>query len=345
MIICSESVTLSLDQFIAEHHPDKVFLLCDSHTYKHCLPAIHLSSPFVPIVIPAGEQHKNLLQCNFIWQTLANSGASRKSLLICLGGGSVSDIGGFVASTYQRGIDCIYVPTTLLAMVDAAIGGKTGINLDGLKNYIGTFQLPKAIFINPQFLQTLSPSEFRNGLAEIIKHGFLADGELFNYCRQPFPESTDTNFWTSCIQANANFKQAIISADFTENNIRAQLNFGHTAAHALESLYLVSNEILPHGRAVAAGMWIESYAGAQMGKVSQSMLGLLKTAIQHEFEKVTYSDTDIEVLNQFAGKDKKSSLGKITCSLVEEPGKPLTLVEIPDDTFTLAWKAYIHEVI
>lgn len=345
MIFCTQTVTDSLDQFIAEHNPDKVFLLCDTHTSKYCLPAIHLSSHFVPIVIPAGEQHKNLQQCDFIWQTLAGHGASRKSLLICLGGGTVSDIGGFAASTYQRGIDCIYIPTTLLAMVDAAIGGKTGINLDGLKNYIGTFQLPKAIFIDPQFLQTLSPSEFRNGLAEIIKHGFLADEELFNYCQQPFPDAADTIFWTGCIQANANFKQSIISADFTENNVRAQLNFGHTAAHALESLYMGNNEILPHGRAVAAGMWIESYAGVQLELVSRNMLGLTTTAIQREFEKVPYSDSDIELLNQFAGKDKKSSLGKITCSLVADPGKPLAPVEIPEDVFTLAWKAYIHEVV
>jgi 3-dehydroquinate synthase len=304
-VICiTHTISDSIGDFLSVNKPDKIFILCDATTRSVCLPEISIDTPFQIIEIAEGESGKNLLTCENVWKELALGGASRQSLLLCLGGGSITDLGGFVASTYQRGIKVGYIPTTLLCMVDAGIGGKTGINLGALKNYIGTFR-------------------------EIMQKGF--------------PEKTNTEEWSDWINGNIHYKDSITSADFTENNIRAILNFGHTAAHALEYLYLSNGRELPHGQAVAAGMLIETMAASRLQICQDGLLQDIRSCISKNFEPVVYHKEDIAELNNAAAKDKKSMSGAIVCSVIADSGKPCEPTIIPEVIMTQAWLQYLNE--
>lgn len=343
MIAVTHSLSDSLQDFITKTQPDKIFVLCDNNVIQYCLPAISVNRPLEIIEITEGESCKCLSACEHVWSALAEGGATRNSLLLCLGGGSTTDLGGFVASTYQRGIKVCYIPTTLLCMVDAAIGGKTGINLGGLKNYIGTFRLPDAIFAYPEFLHTLPESEWQNGKAEMIKHALLSGKGWSNILQNGFPEKSNTQAWSQSIEANMNFKTSIISEDFAENNIRAILNFGHTAAHALEYLYINQNKHLPHGQAVAAGMLIETIAASMMQVCTVDMLENIRYCIHKNFKPIVYNPSDIAELNRVARKDKKSTLESIVCSVIAEVGKPSPPLSVPENIMNKAWLQYLHE--
>lgn len=332
-----------LNECVNAVQADKVFILCDQHTMVHCLHRLQPPTSYKTIIISAGEGAKNLITARTIWSELAEQGATRKSLLISLGGGTVTDIGGFVASTYQRGISFIHIPTTLLAMVDASIGGKTGINLGELKNYIGVFNHPHATITDPGYLATLPDAEITNGCAEIIKHGALAGGQLWDMALAEFPAKTSAESWLQIIEANAAYKAGITGEDFRENAIRARLNFGHTAGHALEALYLAGGVELPHGQAVAAGMWIETLAASALGLTSANFPEHLQWSIRKHFKPVTYSPEKIGDLMGYCIKDKKYSGEGIACSLVKEPGQPLEVVQVPAGVMNKAFSDYLNE--
>lgn len=343
MICITHTISDSIWDFLSETKPDKIFILCDATTRSVCLPEISIDTPFQIIEIAEGESGKNLLTCENVWKELALGGASRQSLLLCLGGGSITDLGGFVASTYQRGIKVGYIPTTLLCMVDAGIGGKTGINLGGLKNYIGTFREPDVIFVYPKFLTTLPNTEWLNGKAEIVKHALLSGHGWNEIMQKGFPEKTNTEEWSDWINGNIHYKDSITSADFTENNIRAILNFGHTAAHALEYLYLSNGRELPHGQAVAAGMLIETMAASRLQICQDGLLQEIRSCISKNFEPVVFHKEDIAELNNAAAKDKKSMSGAIVCSVIADSGKPCEPTIIPEVIMTQAWLQYLNE--
>lgn len=345
MICITHNLTETVSDYLERTNPDKIFLLCDAETKKHCLPRIsHL--PFNHLLeVPSGESAKNLETCERLWSELSENDATRKSVLFCLGGGSITDLGGFVASVYQRGVAVVYIPTTLLCMVDAGIGGKNGINLGGLKNYLGTFRLPDAIFIDPIFLLSLSKEEWKNGKAEVIKHALLSGKGWDDIQEKGFPEKDDIPAWTKIIETNTQFKLQITTADFAENNIRAMLNFGHTAAHALETLYLKKGKVLAHGRAVAAGMVIETMAAEALQVCEKGLSVAIKNIVSPIFEQVNYTDKDISELNLTAAKDKKSVSGKVVCSLVSAIGKPCEPISIPEPIMTKAWLQYMHETL
>lgn len=302
----------------------KVFILTDENVAQFWLPEVEYwlnCKNAVEIVIKSGEQHKNLQTVQRIWRILMKQHADRNALLINLGGGVVTDLGGFAASTYKRGIKFINIPTTLLAMVDAAIGGKTGIDFGGGKNQIGTFAEAEEVIIDPVFLETLSPRELLSGLSEMLKYGFIADSNLLNVNLENYQQ-----FIVRC----GEIKREIVMQDPTEKDLRKVLNFGHTLGHAIESHCLTTDYPLLHGESVALGM-----LGALWLSVKQ--LGLDEKVLQN-FEKqlpmllseteTSFSESDIEPILGYLVHDKKNKDEKPQFVLLEAVGKPVWDVEI-----------------
>src|SRR6201996_7996258 len=255
-----ENTLAELVNFINKGNYSRFFVLTDENTGKHCLPLIRKYidnlDNFDIIEINAGEENKNIDFCVGVWKMLIDFSADRQSLLINLGGGVISDLGGFSASTYKRGIDFVHVPTTLLSQVDASVGGKTGIDLDNIKNIIGTFTQPKAVFIAYDFLKTLPPRQILSGLAEMLKHGLITDAAFWNDLK-----NSDLSFpGEELIYKSIQIKNKVVLEDPKEMGIRKSLNFGHTIGHAVETNSLLHDENpLTHGEAIAIGMICESY--------------------------------------------------------------------------------------
>ncbi len=242
--------------WLRERSYSQVFLLTDENTHRHCLP-IFLEKTGLPrevniAKIPAGERFKTLATCQQIWQQMLDAKLDRRALVVNLGGGVIGDMGGFCAATWKRGVDFAQIPTTLLAMTDAAIGGKLGIDFQGVKNTIGIFQNPAAVFVDPVFLKTLPDRELRSGFAEVIKHALIG-GQLSESLQ--LSESS----WLETLRASIAVKVRIVQEDPLEKGLRALLNFGHTIGHAVESYFLETDEPLTHGEAVAIGMICESW--------------------------------------------------------------------------------------
>ena len=302
----------------------KVFILTDENVAPFWLPEIEYwlnCKNAVEIVIKAGEQHKNLQTVQRIWRTLMKQHADRNALLINLGGGVVTDLGGFAASTYKRGIKFINIPTTLLAMVDAAIGGKTGIDFGGGKNQIGTFAEAEEVIIDPVFLETLPQREICSGLAEMLKYGFVADSNLLNVNLENYQQ-----YITHC----GEIKHEIVMQDLAEKGLRKVLNFGHTLGHAIESHCLTTDYPLLHGEAVALGMlgalWLSVRQCGLDEKVLQdfeSQLPMLLSEVE-----ISLSESDIEPILGYLVHDKKNKDEKPQFVLLEAVGKPVWDVEI-----------------
>ncbi|HBK83919.1 MAG TPA: 3-dehydroquinate synthase [Flavobacterium sp.] len=302
----------------------KIFILVDVQTNEHCLPYFvsNLSTEIeIEIIeIESGEEHKNIDTCMQIWEALTELGADRKSLLINLGGGVITDIGGFVACTFKRGIDFINVPTTLLSMVDASIGGKNGIDLGKLKNQIGIIREPKAVLINPLFLETLSQQEMRSGLAEMLKHGLIFDKDYWNKFKDL--SLLNLNDLDLLIYRSIEIKNEIVSQDITENGIRKSLNFGHTLGHAIESYFLEnkSKTKLLHGEAIAIGMILEAYISLEKKLISNDDYQEIKYIIKELFETIPFDEDDIKNIIDLLIYDKKNEFGKIQFALLNKIG-------------------------
>ncbi len=318
----------------------KVFILTDENVAQFWLPEIEYwlnCKNAVEIVIKAGEQHKNLQTVQRIWKTLMKHHADRNALLINLGGGVITDLGGFAASTYKRGIKFVNVPTTLLAMVDAAIGGKTGIDFGGSKNQIGTFAEAEEVIIDPVFFETLPQREICSGLAEMLKYGFIADSNLLNVNLENYQQ-----YITHC----GEIKREIVMQDPTEKGLRKVLNFGHTLGHAIESHCLTTDYPLLHGESVALGM-----LGALWLSVRQ--LGLDEKVLQN-FEKqlpmllseteISFSESDIEPILGYLVHDKKNKDEKPQFVLLEAVGKPVLEVTLPSVTVKEALEYVISKL-
>lgn len=253
----------NLNEFVSKNNYSSIFIIVDTLSNEFCLdyfiPFLATDLKIEIIEFENGETNKNIQTCLEIWTVLTEYGADRKSLILNLGGGVVTDLGGFVASTYKRGVDFINIPTTLLAMVDASIGGKNGIDLGNLKNQIGVINNPKMVLIDTNFLETMPNNEMKSGLSEMIKHGLIADKEYF----EKFLDlsSLDNSVLDDLIYESIVIKNNIVMQDPTENGIRKALNFGHTLGHAIESYFLENEKKKPllHGEAIAIGMILESY--------------------------------------------------------------------------------------
>jgi len=297
-------------------------VLVDDHTRKHCFPRLlpHLKhEPTIIIEVPAGERHKHLDTCRFIWEELFRAGVGRRWCMLNLGGGVIGDMGGFAAATYKRGIDFVQIPTTLLSQVDASVGGKLGIDFYDVKNSIGVFRNPRAVWIDPAFLQTLPARELRSGYAEVLKHALIQDRAQWELLRNI--QDLTTADWRSIIPASVEIKRAIVEQDPLERGLRKALNFGHTIGHAIESHWLHSEQRLLHGEAIGAGMIAEAWLSQQLAGLSTAELdditGYLLATYGHQAIPTEAFDALIELMRQ----DKKNDDHRINFSLLPATGE------------------------
>ncbi|MFD1770212.1 3-dehydroquinate synthase [Sphingobacterium suaedae] len=313
----------SLAPFIAERAYSQVLVLVDRNTNDHCLPLLQAALPNLTdydiIEVDPGEENKNIDFCIGVWKTMLDFGADRKALLINLGGGVVTDMGGFAASTYKRGIDFIQIPTTLLSQVDASVGGKTGIDLDNVKNIIGTFTQPQAVFISSKFLKTLDDRQLRSGLAEVIKHGLIFDRSLFEQIHAIDLEKDDLD---DIIYRSVAIKNEVIMQDPVESGLRKILNFGHTIGHAIEGYSLLHDASpLLHGEAIALGMICEGYISTRIAGLSDADLQQIIHVFTNRFDKYVFSPAIYDDLLTLMQNDKKNEQKKLGFALLSSIGK------------------------
>ncbi|MGZ3899504.1 MAG: 3-dehydroquinate synthase [Bacteroidia bacterium] len=297
----------NLSSFLKKNKYSSYFIICDSNTLKYCLSPLILSCTLLKeaevIELEPGEESKSIEVVTSIWQTLTDFGADKKSLVINLGGGVVSDIGGFAASTYKRGIDFIHVPTTSLAMADASVGGKTGVNFSGIKNLIGTITQPKAVFIDPDFLKSLPNQHLINGFAEIIKIALILDKKFFKEISSL--KINGSLIEPSIISKSVDLKSRVVKKDPNEQGLRKILNFGHTIGHAVESLFLNKSQPLLHGEAIVVGMAIESYLCYSLKRITKTELDQIINSLSLNFKFYKISPADLPAFFSFFDQDKK----------------------------------------
>lgn len=315
--------------WLRERGYSQVFLLTDENTRRHCLPVLLEKTSLNPTSVvlpsfggvggglPAGENFKTLATCQQIWQSMLDAKLDRRALVVNLGGGVLGDMGGFCAATWKRGVDFVQVPTTLLAMTDAAIGGKLGIDFQGVKNTIGVFRNPAAVFVDPVFLKTLPDRELRSGFAEVIKHALIGDPALWQrICTADFQVrlaqrdfdglgSPSYSDWRDILRASIAIKIRVVQEDPLEKGLRAILNFGHTIGHAVESCFLETKDPLTHGEAVAIGMICESHIG-NVEKLEEVI-----EVIKHHFPHRPIPQSAFPDIWDLMQQDKKNAAGKI----------------------------------
>ncbi|HET8734974.1 MAG TPA: 3-dehydroquinate synthase [Pricia sp.] len=320
----------------------KIFILVDENTKRDCLgdfkEKVQGDFQFETLEIESGENHKTIATCTRLWSALSDRDADRRSLLINLGGGVITDMGGFVASTFKRGIPFINVPTTLLAMVDASVGGKTGVDLGPLKNQVGVINHPEMVLVVSDFLKTLEERQLQSGFAEMLKHGLIRDAAYWESLKN---RSGFANI-DRLIYRSVLLKNEVVLQDPTERHLRKILNFGHTLGHAVESFFLEnkSRETLLHGEAIAIGMVLEGYLSHQLTGLPESQLTDIKTAFLKRYPKTDFSESDIEAILSLLKFDKKNSHGNINFVLLEHIGTPAIDVEIPPELFQKAFSYY-----
>lgn len=339
-ILFGELAKATLQQYLAQNQYSKIFLLVDENTNEHCLELfgnLYHDPTEPPIIIKAGEVNKNIQTCVDVWDALSNLNGDRRSILLNLGGGVVTDLGGFVASTFKRGIDFINIPTTLLAMVDASVGGKTGVDLGVLKNQVGVINQPKMVLIFTEFLKTLENRQLKSGFAEMLKHGLIADRTYWNDLIH-----LDKDEYKNHIQKSVVIKNSIVEQDPTEQNIRKKLNFGHTLGHAIESYFLEhpTKKTLLHGEAIAIGMILEAYLSHKLTGMSKIDLEEIKKIFLVNYDKVNFTKEDIEIIIDLLKHDKKNSHGNINFVLLAEIGNAVTDIKVPFNLFKEAFAYY-----
>ena len=312
-----EKAYAELSKLVTKNNYSSIFILVDEHTMELCYPKF--TANFTTdkrtevIEIKAGEIYKNVETCSKVWLRMTELNADRKSLMITLGGGVITDLGGFVAATYKRGIDFVNVPTTLLSMVDASVGGKTGVDLGVLKNQIGMFVNPEIVIIDPEYLQTVSEREMRSGMAEIIKYGFIYDVELFNQIR----DHKLVNI-KNLIHRSIEIKNEIVLKDPKENGLRKILNFGHTIGHAIESYFLASQnkENLTHGEAIAIGMVCECFISNELLNFPNDKVKEVKQTIISIYDEAPIVKEDFQHIIDLLKHDKKNVDGQVNFVLL-----------------------------
>ncbi len=310
-----------LDKFIHTTPYSKVLILTDRNTGKYCLPVLHAAVPglkgYDVIEVDPGEENKNIDFCVGIWKMMLDFGADRQSLMINLGGGVVTDMGGFAASTFKRGIDFVQVPTTLLSQVDASVGGKTGIDMDNVKNIIGTFAQPKAVFITAKFLETLDKRQLVSGFAEVIKHGLIADKAFYEEVKGMNARALSLEY----IKHSVAIKNKVVIQDPLEKGLRKILNFGHTVGHAIEG-YSLANDSKPllHGEAIAVGMICEAYLAHRINGLDNDALEDIIHTFRTHFPDYHYGQEIYEQLLMLMKNDKKNAGDRIGFALISNIG-------------------------
>ena len=309
-----------------------VHVLTDVNTAMECMPLLRdlgWSRPLHQITMEAGESSKQLDTCKEVWRSLVKNGADRRSLLLNLGGGVVTDLGGFCAATYMRGMAFAHIPTTVLGMADAAIGGKHGVDLDNLKNYVGLFASPEFVWIDPVFLRPLPVRHIRNGAAEIIKHGCIGDPGLLDLFEKM--DGFDTIDWQQTLLRSLNVKKRFVEDDPFDKAQRAALNFGHTIGHAFETFGLQTGVDLLHGEAIALGMIVEGEISTRLTQFSEVENERLHALIDRVFHDILTPKIPLGILESLVSKDKKRHSGIVQFALLESFGSPVSEQVVPFD--------------
>lgn len=310
------------------------FILCDSNTNEFCvrflletIPALHE----VPIIeIPAGEESKSLEIVGQLYEELLQHNADRQALLLNVGGGVVSDIGGFVASTYKRGIDFINIPTSVMAQVDAAMGGKCGVDLLDVKNAVGLFSWPKSVLVFTGFLNTLPQNELKSGFAEMLKHALIHDEEYWEALMHV--NSDEASHIAIFVKRSNEIKSEITTQDPNERSVRKKLNYGHTIGHAIESFFLADGTPVTHGNAIAWGMILENKVAIKIGILNDELASTIESKIIEIFGALPkFNSQQIEDILHFMQNDKKNSNGAFYFSLIPKIGACLIHVEVSEE--------------
>ncbi len=344
IIVFGQEVYSQLNTYIKDTQPSKLFLLVDEHTQANCasffLQQLEIDITIEIIEIEAGEEHKTIETCNGVWQTLSELDADRKSLMLNLGGGVVTDLGGFVASTFKRGIAYINIPTTLLAMVDASVGGKTGVDLGNLKNQIGVISNAEMVLIDVGYLATLPQNQMKSGLAEMLKHGLIQDQAYWK--KMSDLSQLSLADLEQLIYESVIIKNNVVTEDLNEDGIRKTLNFGHTLGHAIESYFLTNTEkkTLLHGEAIAIGMILAAYISNRITNLPHEEVAEIKSVLLQTFEKVSFTEKDIEQIIELMKYDKKNSHGNINFVLLEKIGQCKIDCTVPNDVIYQAFAYY-----
>lgn len=322
-VVISGNLERDLVNAISECEHDRIFVLTDETTQQLCWPKIKNFKALknsTPIIIKATDTHKNLDTLSQVWQALSNGGATRHSLMINLGGGMVTDLGGFAASTFKRGIDFINIPTTLLAMVDASVGGKTGINFGGLKNEIGVFSDSRFVIINTQFLDTLDHDNICSGYAEMLKHGLISDERTWAELMTFDLDTPDLSQLQRMVAESIKVKERIVEADPHEHGIRKALNLGHTMGHAFESFAMRRGTPILHGYAVAYGLISELYMSARKTAFPTDRMHQTVRFIRENYGTINITCDDYPTLIELMHHDKKNTSGIINFTLLGNVG-------------------------
>ena len=315
----------------------RFFIIVDENTYQHCLPLLISKVSALEnaefFEVPVGEEAKSLEVAAQLWGALLDSGADRNSVILNLGGGCVSDIGGFVAAGFKRGIRYINIPTTLVGMIDASVGGKTAVNVENAKNQVGFFHQPDAVCIYPDFLDTLPNLEIVSGALEMAKTLLLSDGKAFTSLANSlvgcakYPLEEIKKYIVQCVD----FKQSVVDADPFDKSIRKMLNLGHTFGHAIESYMMEQNCAITHGVAVGVGLECALYLSSMKLGLSKDIYALFKQMLHHivALERFTLADT--EHILSYMRQDKKNADSLILCVLLQEVGAPVIDVAIDEN--------------
>lgn len=323
VVICKD-LNAELQEFLSAMNYDKLFILTDTNTREKCYPLLKDIPVFrnAPVIkVEAGDTHKSLEQVSYIWSRLSNEGASRNSLLVNLGGGMITDMGGFAGATFKRGLRTVNIPTTLMASVDAAVGGKTGINFNGLKNEIGSFYPPECVFIDCEFLRTLDRDNLLSGYAEMIKHALISSVDTYaSVLLFDLDAKIDYTFLNKMVAQSVAVKERIVEEDPKEQGLRKALNFGHTIGHAYESLSFKKNAPLLHGHAVAAGIISELYLSYKLCDFPMDKLSQVVYYIKEYYPAFQFDCKDYETLYELMTHDKKNEAGIINFTLLAQIG-------------------------
>jgi 3-dehydroquinate synthase len=317
-ILFSDRPSEDLSKLLVQKHYSKTVVLVDENTRKFCLPLLFddLSSLHV-IEVSSGEEHKNLDTCQRIWSKMTELALDRHAIMVVVGGGVLGDMGGFCAATYKRGIDFVLIPTTLLAQVDASIGGKLGIDFQSFKNHIGVFQQPILTLLHTGFLKTLPLAELRSGFAEVIKHCLISDPKMW---KEISTKSLEDLAWKDLVEHSVVFKALVTSEDPKEKGLRKILNAGHTIGHAVESYLLEAGRRILHGEAIAIGLIAEGYIAAEKGLLAKKDFHEITSYIIKIYGKILLKDDDVRESSGLAVQDKKNRDNRILCVLLNGIG-------------------------
>lgn len=323
VMIC-ENLPQELERFLGQTSYDRLFVLTDEHTVVDCFPLIQgiqavAEAPM--ITVKAGDTHKCLDSLSAIWTRLSNEGATRHSLLLNLGGGMVTDLGGFAGATFKRGIRTVNVPTTLMASVDAAVGGKTGINFNGLKNEIGAFYPPLRVFIDCEFLRTLDRDNILSGYAEMIKHALISSMADYTTILLYDIDTMNYGYLNKLVAQSVAVKERIVDEDPKERGIRKALNFGHTVGHAYESLSFQKGHPILHGHAVAAGIVSELYLSHKLCAFPMEKIRQVVYYMKSYYQPLFFGCKDYETLYELMTHDKKNEGDRINFTLLAGVGE------------------------